>query len=213
MRCVSSPQKLASWRAGEHSRSHTLILASRQTFIAAAWKMTQPSSLLVLDRPGGEPPPPLGGKKGAAGSFLAVERRESSVGQVVSKSSRTWARRAGSARGTGPSAPPGSTAVLGCFSHQPVAVICHPRRGKPAQAGRGGPPEALHTRHWPAVMTPRRVALRADDAAAPHRAAGGTAPSIEGARTYAGGTTRGAAGRFPRVRSESTGGKLIDLAH
>ena len=143
------------------------------------------------------------GRKAQAGLFWAAERRESSVGQVVSKSSCTWALRAGSAQGTGPSALPGSTTPLGCFSHQPDALTCHTQRGKPAQAGRGGPPEALHTRHWPAVMTPRRVAQRAVDVVAPRRAADGVAPSIDGARTCAGATTRGAAGRFPRVRSGS----------
>ena len=150
------------------------------------------------------------GRKAQAGLFWAAERRESSVGQVVSKSSRTWARRAGSAQGTGPSAPPGSTAVLGCFSHQPDALTCHTQRGKPAQAGRGGPPEAHKARHWPAVMTPRRVAQRADDVVAPRRAADGAVLSIEGARAYAGATTRGAAGRFPRVRSESRSLKSFD---
>jgi len=100
--------------------------------------------------------------------------------------------------------------MLGCFSHQPDALTCHPRRGKPAQDGRGGPPEAHKARHWPAVMTPRRVAQRADDVVAPRRAADGAILSIEGARAYAGATTRGAAGRFPRVRSESRSLKSFD---
>ena len=143
------------------------------------------------------------GRKAQAGSFWAAELRESPVGQPVSKSSCAWALRAGSAQGTGPSALPGLTTPLGCFSHQPDALTCHPQRGKPAQAGRGGPPEEHKARHWPAVMTPRRVAQRADDVVAPRRAADGAVLSIEGARAYAGATTRGAAGRFPRVRSGS----------
>ena len=55
-------------------------------------------------------------------------------------------------------------------------------------------------RLWPAVLTLKHAALPADDAVASHRAAGGDGPSIEGARTCAGGTTRGAVGRFERVR-------------
>ena len=42
----------------------------------------------------------------------------------------------------------------------------------------------------------RLAGLRADDAMASHRAADGVGPPIEGARTYAGGTPRGAVARF-----------------
>ena len=41
-------------------------------------------------------------------------------------------------------------------------------------------------------MTPRDVGLQADDLVASHRAVGGGGPSIKYARTYAGGTSRGA---------------------
>ena len=43
-----------------------------------------------------------------------------------------------------------------------------------------------------AVMTPRDGALRADEVVASHSAADGAGPSIEGARTYAHGISRGA---------------------
>ena len=117
----------------------------------------------------------------------------------VSKSSCTCAQRTGCAQGAAPSALPGSTAAIGCLSHRPDACTCRPRRDQPAQAGRGEPPELVNTRHWPAVMTPRLIGLPADHAVASHRAADGADPSIEGARTHAGATSRGAAGRFPRV--------------
>ena len=141
---------------------------------------------------GDSPLTPLGGQKGSAGLVRALERRDRRCGQSVSKSSCAWARRAGSAQGTFPSALPGSTAVLGCFSHQPDALTCHTLRGKPASTGRGGVSRASKCRRWPAVMTPRHAALRADDAVASHRAADGAGPSIEGARTCAHGTNRGA---------------------
>ena len=41
-------------------------------------------------------------------------------------------------------------------------------------------------------MTPRDGALRADEVVASHSAADGAGPSIEGARTYAHGTSAGA---------------------
>eukprot|EP01046_Picozoa_sp_COSAG06_P027473 COSAG06_NODE_2429_length_6891_cov_159.822733_3_plen_172_part_00 len=121
-----------------------------------------------------------------------VERRESPVDQSVSKSCCTWARRAGSAQGTVPSALPGSIAIIGTFSHPPDALTCRPHRARAASAGRGGVPEAVKTHFWPAVMAPRRAGLGADDAVASHRAVDSAGPSIEGARTHAHGTTRGA---------------------
>ena len=50
-------------------------------------------------------------------------------------------------------------------------------------------------------MTPRVGGPRADDLVASHRAADGAGPSIEAARTYAHGTSRGAAAAVSRVRS------------
>ena len=82
--------------------------------------------------------------------------------------------------------------MLGCSSHQPDALTCHSRRGKPADTGRGGVAEPSFSRRWPAVMTPRLAGLRADDVVASHRAADGAGPSIEPGRTYAHGTSRGA---------------------
>jgi hypothetical protein len=156
------------------------------------------------------------GRKAQLGRFWlwsAANRR--SATQVVSKSSRTWARRTGSAQGTGPSAPPGSTAVLGCFSHQPDAVTCHPRRGKPAQAGRGGSSEASHTHHWPAGS---------DDAEARRAASGrcgGSAQSRGWCCSFDRGRSdlcwrhhQGSCGPFSaRPVREHTGEKRIGLAH
>ena len=132
-------------------------------------------------------------RKGRTPPVAALRRRSASRRQT---SSCARAQRAGSAQGTVPSALPGSTAMAGCFWHQPHALTCDHRRGQPASTGRGEPPEAVNTRLWPAVMTPRLAGLRADDAVASHRAADGAGPPIAGARTCAGGTPRGAVARF-----------------
>jgi hypothetical protein len=129
----------------------------------------------------------------AAGLVCAVWRAVTqSANQSVSKSCCAWARRAGSAQCTVPSALPGSIITLGTFSHPPDALTCRPQRGRAASTGRGGAPEAVKTQFWPAVMAPRRSGLSADDAAASHRAVDGAVPSIDAARTRAHGTTRGA---------------------
>ena len=180
-----------------------LFLVSCPSVMAVAWKLQQVASLPFLERPAAKPLTPLGGQKGSAGLVRVLERRDRRCGQSVSKSSCAWARRAGSAQGTFPSALPGSTAVLGCFSHQPDALTCHTLRGKPASTGRGGVSRASKCRRWPAVMTPRHAALRADDAVASHRAADGAGPSIEGARTCAHGISRGAVVRFCAFRATS----------
>ena len=102
------------------------------------------------------------------------------------------AQRAGSAQETVPRALPGSAAVIGCFSHQPDALTCHPRRAQPARPAAESVPNAATTRRWPAVMTPRDGGLRACDLVASHRAADGPGPSIEGARIHARCISRGA---------------------
>ena len=135
------------------------------------------------------PPTLLFGQKGAAGLIWPVERRDSRVAEVVSKSSCAWARRAGSAQDTSPRALPGSIAMFGTFSHQPEAPSCHTQRGRLASTGRGEPPETAKSRRWPAVMTPRLIGLRADDVLASHIAADGAVLAIQAARTYAGGTS------------------------
>jgi hypothetical protein len=56
-------------------------------------------------------------------------------------------------------------------------------------------------RRWPAVMTPREGVLRAAEAVAAHRAADGAVPSIQGARKYVCGISRGAVVGFPACRS------------
>ena len=125
---------------------------------------------------------------------MAAERVES---RWVSKSSCASAWRAESSQGTVPSALPGSMTTLRCFSHQPDAPTCHPQRGRLANTGRAEAARQVKPRWWPAVLTLWLAGLQADDAAASHRAAGGTARSIEGARTYASGTSRGAGAVFP----------------
>jgi hypothetical protein len=162
------------------------------TFVVAAWKPGQPASLPVLGRPGGEPPSSRTARKAQPGWFGLCGAVNQSANQSASKSCCAWARRAGSAQGTVPSALPGSIITLGTFSHPPDALTCRPQRGQAASTGRGGAPEAVKTQFWPAVMAPRRTGLSADDAAASHRAADGAVPSIEAARTRAHGTTRGA---------------------
>ena len=75
----------------------------------------------------------------ASGQPGRGERCERSA-RPVSKSSCAWAQRAGSAQGTVPRALPGLTAMIGCFSHQPDALTCHPQRGHPANlAAERGP--------------------------------------------------------------------------
>ena len=112
-----------------------------------------------------------------------------------------WARRAGSAPGRAPRSLPGSNVTIGCFSDRPDALTCHPGRGNSANLAAEGVPKALTTRRWPAAMTPRRAALRADDAVASHRAADGAGFPIKGARTHAHATSRGAVAGFPAFRS------------
>jgi hypothetical protein len=108
------------------------------------------------------------------GAGAAVNRPSKSV----SKSSCARAQSAGSAQRTRPSALPGSMVVLGCFSHQPEALSCHPYRGWAASTGRGGAPKAVTSHFWPAAMAPRLAGPRADDAVASHRAADCAVPSI-----------------------------------
>jgi hypothetical protein len=167
--------------------------------------MKQPAALLVLQRPLGEPLPPSDGQIGASWVVLgppsAAHPRPACS---VSKSSCTCAQRTGCAQGAAPSALPGSTAAIGCLSHRPDACTCRPRRDQPAQAGLRRASGARDTRHWPAVMMLRLIGLPADHAVASHRAADGAVPSIEGARTHAGATSRGAAGRFPRVSARAS---------
>ena len=141
------------------------------------------------------------GRKAQAGSFWAAELRESPVGQPVSKSSCAWALRAGSAQGTGPSALPGSISMVRWFWHQPGALTCHPRRAHPATVAAEGVLKARDSRRWPAVMTPRNGGLRADDAVASHSAVDGGGPSMDAARTHAGGISKGSCGPLPAFRS------------
>jgi hypothetical protein len=91
--------------------------------------------------------------------------------------------------------------MFGCFCDPPDAPICHPQRGHPANLAPESVPKALGSRRWSAVMTPRDAGQRADDVVASHRAADGAGPSIEAARTYAGGSSGGAVVRFRAFRS------------
>jgi hypothetical protein len=72
-----------------------------------------------------------------------------------------------------------------CADVPPTAREAGPQAGR----GAGLPKPACHC---PAVMAPSHVGLRADDAVASHRGADGPVPSIQPARTYAHGTSRGA---------------------
>jgi hypothetical protein len=164
-------------------------------------KTKPPASLTVMERRSAEIPTAwVGGKR-----VCSRQARSGATGCLTpgsaQKSSCAWARRAGSAQGTGPGGLPGSTATFWRFSHQPDALNCHPQRGKPGQAGREGRARRAKGRRWPAVMTPREGGLRADDAVASHRAADGAGSSIEGARTGAGGTSRQAVAGFTALPS------------
>jgi hypothetical protein len=117
------------------------------------------------------------------------------------KSSGEGEQRAGSAQGTTPSALPCSIAMFRSFSHQPDVPSCHQQRGRPASTGHGDGHFRARAHHWPAVTTPRCTTQPVDAVVASHRAADGASPSIEGARTHAGGISRGAVVRFPVFRS------------
>jgi hypothetical protein len=117
------------------------------------------------------------------------------------QTSCAWAQRAVSPQGSVPRSLPGSNVTIGCFSDRPGALTCHPGRGNPSNLAAEGVPKALTTRRWPAVLTPRRAALRADDAVASHRAVDGAGFPIKGARTHAHATSRGAVAGFPAFRS------------
>ena len=158
----------------------------------AAGKMKRSPSPPVVERPGSEPLAPVDGRKGAAGLVWAVEGAEPRVGQNHVKKQLRVGSWAGSAQGPFPSALPGSITMRGTFSHRPDALSCHPQRGRPASTDRGDGHFRAKARRWPAVMTPRRAAQPADGAVASHRAVEGARPSIDGARTYAHGTLRGA---------------------
>jgi hypothetical protein len=101
-------------------------------------KTKPPASLTVMERRSAEIPTAwVGGKR-----VCSRQARSGATGCLTpgsaQKSSCAWARRAGSAQGTGPGGLPGSTATFWRFSHQPDALNCHPQRGKPGQAGREG---------------------------------------------------------------------------
>ena len=158
----------------------------------AAGKMKRSPSPPVVEWPGSEPLAPVDGWKGAAGLVWAMEGAEPRVGQNRVKKQLRVGSWAGSAQGPFPSALPGSITMRGTFSHRPDALSCHPQRGRPASTGHRDSHFRAKARRWPAVMTPRIGGLRADDAVASRRAADGAGPSIEAARTYAGGISRGA---------------------
>jgi hypothetical protein len=140
-------------------------------------------------------------QKGAAGLVLAAERVEAPRRPVVSKSGCDRAQRAGSAQDTAPRALHRSMVMLGCFWHQPGALTCHPRRAHPATLAAEGVLKARDSRRWPAAMTPRNGGLTADDAVASHSAADGGGPSMDAARTHAGGISKGSCGPLPAFRS------------
>jgi hypothetical protein len=84
--------------------------------------------------------------------------------------------------------------------------VCAGRRSVCAPAASSAARAALcgETRLRPAVTTPKHAGLRADDAVAAHRAAGGAGRSIKRARTCAHGTSRGAVARslYPSRRPQ-----------
>jgi hypothetical protein len=143
----------------------------------------------------------MGTAHGPYCGICCPEPMPSRSSSVRKKSSCARAPRTGSAQGTVPGALPASEAMFGCFCDPPDAPICHPQRGHPANLAPESVPKALGSRRWSAVMTPRDAGQRADDVVASHRAADGAGPSIEAARTYAGGSSGGAVVRFRAFRS------------
>jgi hypothetical protein len=113
------------------------------------------------------------------------------------------------------------SAWLGCYHwmlSRPDALTCHPRRAQPQTPRSKSVSNALKKRRWLAVMTPRDDGLRAAEVVASHRAADGTGPSIEPARTHAGGISRGAVAAVTCVWHRDPGQKKhspssVDLAH
>jgi hypothetical protein len=172
---VSRPPKPLAQGSG---RPRTFSLIPRPSWSPtklSRWWPGKSSTQRHYQRQGdqGDPLTSLGGQNDAAGLIWAVERRDSPFSQSFSKSSCASARRAGYCQGTTPSALPGSMTMFGCFSHQPEALTCHPQRGRPANTGLGGVPQATNSARWPAVLTLKRAALRVDDVVASHRAADG----------------------------------------
>jgi hypothetical protein len=167
--------------------------------------MKQPAALLVLQRPLGEPLPPSDGQIGA--SWVVLGRR---APRILGRPVRSQ-KAAAHAR----SAPAALRAPLRalCLARQLRSGASRtgqmPAPAAPGETSRpklacGAPAELLNRGLWPAVMTPRLIGQPTDHAVASHRAADGAVPSIEGARTYAGATSRGAAGRFPRVSARAS---------
>ena len=74
--------------------------------------------------------------------------------------------------------------------------MCPHQRANPASVTAESVPVRSNEPRWLAVMTARRVGLRARDAVASQRAADGAGPSIEGARTHAHLIRRGAVAGF-----------------
>jgi hypothetical protein len=115
-------------------------------------------------------------------------------------------RRADSAQDPAPSALPGSMGAIGRFSGPPDAPIGHPQREQPADLaaeGDGAPNAPVAGSdgaegRWPARRRSGSFARRAAD---------GGGASIEGARTCASGTSRGAVAvlRAPGPRPTQTG--------
>jgi hypothetical protein len=179
-------------RPHTHSAHFAGILALPPIPHAGNRKIKQPASLPGLGRLCAAMLMVLGGQQAIPGARHRPEPTGLHHARLGEKGSCEWAQRAGSEQGTGPSGLHGSAAMTRCFSHQPEALTCHPRRARPARLVAEGVSDTLNSRRWPAVMTPRNGGLRADDAVASHSAVDGGGPSIDAARTYAGGISRGA---------------------
>jgi hypothetical protein len=145
---------------------------------------------------------PSDGQKGAAGLFLAVAGARS-----TSKPSPGLKKRlhTDAARWLLPGHRPERSAWLGRYIRDLLtAARCAELPPAARDAGQHWPWRRsfrARAHHWLAVTTPRCTTQPADAVVASHRAADGAGPSIEGARTHAGGISRGAVVRFPVFRS------------
>jgi hypothetical protein len=154
----------------------------------------------------------MGATRAPSRGIRCAGGRASSTTSNTPKSSCAGAQRAGSAQGTAPRGLHDSAAVIGCFSHQPDALMCHLRRAHPARLAAESLSNMMEERRWPAVMTPRDGGPQAAEGVASHSAADGARPSIQGARTHAHYTSRGAAAGFPASPSAMCEHPEIDLA-
>ena len=104
----------------------------------------------------------------------------------------------------GPSALSAPTITSVRSSASPWALSCRTQRGMPATVASEGRQIGLRDRFCMELPATKLATQRPCEAVASHRAAGGAIRSIEGARTHAHGSSRGAAAVFRAFRRRSS---------